>query len=104
MGFWYLSRTARMAPLIAHVVVSSRDKGLKFVQNLHLQQRRHWRSVHVACTSFAMPLLTLFKNNTIIHYTDILMSNENAPPTKMTISFQRHNILFLQYCSNSVSY
>ena len=26
----------------------------------------------------------------------ILMSNENAPPTKMTISFQRHNILFLQ--------
>ena len=26
----------------------------------------------------------------------ILMSNENAPPAKMTISFQRHNILFLQ--------
>ena len=27
---------------------------------------------------------------------DILMSNENAPPTKMTISFYRHKILFSQ--------
>ena len=57
-----------MTPLITHADVSSWDKGLKFVQNLHQHTNFVYASsegtgmsVHLACTSFAMPLLTLLR-------------------------------------------
>ena len=51
-----------------------------------------FKSYKHSCNSVIITLPLFLKNQ------NILMSNENAPSTKMTISFQRHNILFLQLC------
>ena len=64
------------------------------MNNLHLQP--FCAEVTIYTDNFVSSLISVLRMANDLSTNDILVSNENATPTKMTVTFYRNYILFLK--------